>query len=308
VFNINTLIATFQFAKELKRTSYGEDLYNKFYLLKETLSIKTWSIYRDVIKTCKFDHYFSFDIAYKKIEQSQLDESTHSNNVIIELNASKELHSLIKLSNKYGEKLEQSYFELLSNLPIKDNNNFFHSFKLYRRWLDVFYSLHSTKLFYYLHSKIGKENFENKLIQQYLDQREIYPFSSQNRKLVRELRSELNERDLWFLEFFESTRRSILQLIFETHFDFSLEIRKEEIIQIQTKTSEDIRLCKIKIKGLYGLSQGDFLILYEDDEVQDIGIIQRKTVYGFEKREETLSTIIVLLYPKDDKEMFFFDL
>jgi|SRR5690625_18775 len=308
VFNINTLSATLQFAKELKSTLYGNDLYNKFYLLKETLSIRTWSTYIDIVKSCNFDHYFSFDIAYKKLEHSLLGENTHLNNVIIELNASKELHSLINLSNKYGEKLEKSYVELSSNLPIKDDNNFFYSFQLYRSWLDMFYSLHSTKFFYYLQSKIGKENFKNKLIQQYLNQREDYPFSSQNRKLVRELSSELNEHDLWFLEFIESTRRSIFQLIFETHFDFSLEIRKEEAVQIQTKKSKNIRLCKIKIKGLYGLSQAKFIILYKDDEIQDIGIIQRRTVNSIERGEDALSIINVLLYPKDDQELFSFDL
>lgn len=194
--------------------------------------------------------------------------------------------------------------ELSSDLPRKDDNDFLNSFQLYRRWLDVFYNLHSTKFLYYLHLKIGKESFKNKLIQQYLGQREVYPFSSQNRKLVRELRSELNERDLWFLEFFESTRKSVFQLVFETHFDFSLEISKEEAIQIQTKKLENIRLCKIKIKGLYGLSQGSFLILYENDEVRDVGIMQRKIVNGIEEGESALSKITVLLYPMKDEELF----
>lgn len=308
VFNINTLIATYQFAKELKRTSYGKDLYNKFYLLKDNLSIRTWSIYRDVIKTCKFDHYFSFGIAYKKIEHSQLGGNTHLKNIFIELSDSEELHYLINSSDKFGEKLEQSYLELLKKSPIRENNDFLNSFQLYRRWLDLFYNLHNTKIFYYLYSKIGKEGIENKSIQEYLDERENYPFSSRNRRLIRGLGNEINERDIWSIEFLEIIRESVSQLIFETHFDFQLEINREETTQIQTKKVEDIRLCKVKIKGLYGLSQGSFLILCENDEVQDIGFIQRKSVDGIEKEESALSTIIVLLYPMDDEELFFFDL
>lgn len=305
VFNINTLIAAYQFAKELKKTSCGKDVHKGFYGLKESLSERAWSIYRDVIYTCKFNHYFSFGIAYKKIKHSQSEENTYLRDVYIELRDCSELHSFINLSDKLARDLEQSYAELSRNLPIMENGGVPNSFQLYRAWLDLFYNLHSTKFFYYLHSKIGKERLRDKSIQEYLDQREVYPFSSRNRRLIRRLESERDQRDMWFLEFFEGTRRSVFQLIFETHFGFHLEINKEEAIQVRDNEYSKIRTFKIKINSLWGLSRGDFLILHKDGNFQDIGIVQRKIVANLEKGEKALSIITALLYPRTDRELFF---
>lgn len=310
VFKINTLIAAYQFAKELKETSCGKDVYEGFYRLKERLSDKAWSIYRDVIYTCKFDHYFCFGIAYKKIELSQSEkDNAYLRDVFVELRDCSELHSFIKLSDKLARDLEQSYIDLNKNLPIMGNEGARYSFELYRAWLDLFYNLHNTKIFYYLHTKIGNERLKDESIKNYLEQREVYPFSSRNRRLIRRLGgNEHDQRDMRFLEFFESTRRNVFQLIYEIHLDFHLEIDKEEVIQFREKEFDKIRAYKVKINGIRGFSRGDFLILYEDGKLQDIGIIQRKTVIDFEKGEKALSIITALLYPRTDQELFFYDL
>lgn len=308
VFNINTLIAAYQFAKELKKTSCGKDVYNGFYGLKESLSERAWSIYRDVIYTCKFNHYFSFGIAYKKIKHSQSKENTYLRDVFIELRDCSELHSFINQIDKFARDLEQSHAELSRNVPIMKNTRALNSFQLFRAWLDLFYNWHNTKVFYYLHSIIGKEGLNDKSIQEYLNQREVYPFSSRNRRLIRSLGNERDQRNMWFLEFFEGTRRSVFQLIFETHFGFQLEINKKEAIQIRGNEFGKIRTFKIKINGLWGLSRGDFLILHEDGNLQDVGIVQRKIVANLEKGEKALSTITALLYPRADQELFFYDL
>lgn len=310
VFNINALIAAYEFAKELKKTSCGKDLYKGFYELKENLSERAWSFYRDVIYTCKFNHYFSFGIAYKKIEDSQTSNSSaYFKEVFVELRDCNELHSFIKLSDKLAEELEQSFIEMTKNLPIMGDKGIPRSFELFRSWLDLFYNLHNTKIFYYLHSKIGKGRLKDKLIQEYLEQREVYPFSSQNRRLIRRLgRSERDQRDMWFLEFFESTRRNMFQLIFETHFGFQLEINKEETFQFRVNELGKMRTYKIKINGLWGLSRGDFVILYEGSKLQDIGIVQRKNVTNLLDGEKAISIITGLLYPRIDQELFFYEL
>lgn len=309
VFRINTLIAAYQFAKELKETSYGKDLYEGFYRLKESLSDRAWSIYRDVIYTCKFDHYFSFGLAYNKIELSQSENNTYLRNVYVELRDCDELHSFIKLSDRVARDFEQSYIKLTQNLPIMGNDGVSYSFELYRAWLDLFYNLNNTKIFYYLHTKIGNERLKDESIKDYLEKREVYPFSSQNRRLIRRLgRSERDQRDMWFLEFFESTRKNVFQLIYETHLDFHIKIDKEEAIQFREKEFDKIRAYKVKIDGIRGFSRGDFLVLYEDGKPQDIGIIQRRTAIDFEKGEKALTIITALLYPRKDQEIFFYDL
>jgi len=309
VLRINTLIATYQFAQEIHESPNGKDLYKRFYDLSETLSEKAWSIYRDVIQTCKFNHYYSFGMAYKKIEASQSgNSSAYFEDVFKELRNCINLHSFINDCDKVGQDLEESYIELNKNLPMLGNEGILNSFELYRTWLDLFYYLHNTKFFYYLHSKMGKERLKDKSIQKFLEQRKDRPFSSRNRRLIRRLgRSKHNRRDMWFLEFFESTRRNVSQLIFEIHFDLQLEIKKENTTQFRTNEIEKIRIYKIKINGLCGSSRGDFLILYEGGELQDIGVINRKSVINISESESASSIISGILYPRIDQELFFCD-
>ncbi|WP_349729917.1 hypothetical protein [Peribacillus frigoritolerans] len=100
----------------------------------------------------------------------------------------------------------------------------------------------------------------------------------------------------------------MFQLIFETHLGIQLEINKEGTIQFRKNKFDKIRAYKIKINGLWGLSKGDFLILYEGGKLQDIGIIQRKIIPNLEKGEKAVSIITALLYPRTDQELFFYDL
>lgn len=310
VLNINTLIAAYRFAQELNKTSYGKNLYEAFWSFKKNFSERTWSIYRDVIDTCKFSHYYSFGIAYKKIEDSQSENSSaYFKDVFMELKNCNDLHIFIENCDNIARDLEQSYLELTKNLPIMNQEGITHSFELYRAWLDLFYNIHNTKVFYYLHSKIGKERLKDKSIQEYFKQRDVYPFSSRNRRLIRRLgRSNRDQRDMWFLEFFESTRRNVAQLIFETHFGLQLEINKEETLKYRENEVDIMRTYKIKINGLWGLSRGDFLILSEDGELQDIGIVQRKSVINILEEENALSILTGLFYPRTDQELFFYDL
>ncbi|MGP4073734.1 hypothetical protein ACTWQB_14410 [Piscibacillus sp. B03] len=309
MFKINTLIAAYQFARQMHKSPNGKDLYKRFYGLSESLSEKSWSFYKDVIQTCKFSHYYSFGIAYKKIEGYQSGNgSAYLKDVSKELRNNHNLHSFIDDCDKLAQNLEMSYLDLNGNLPMFDNVGILNSFELYRTWLDLFYYLHNTKIFYYLHSKIGKEKLKEKSIQKFLEQREVYPFSSRNRRLLRRLgRSKHNQHDMCFLEFFESTRKNVPQLIFETHFGFQLEIKKEETTTYRENEIDKIRAYKIQKSGLCGLTKGNFLILYEGDEVQDIGIVKRKTVINILENENALSTLSGILYPKTDQELFFCD-
>lgn len=304
VFKVNTLIAAYQFGKEMKETSQGKDIYEGFYGLKDFLSKTAWSIYREVVYNCQFDHYFSFEIAYKKIELSQEENNASFKNTFIEMRDCSELHSFIKLSNDFARNLEDSYIELTKKLPMKSNGGIIDYFPLYRSWLDLFYNFHNTKFYYNLHSKIGSKRLKDKTIQEYFEQREMYPFSSINRRLIRSLaKSERDLQDLWTLEYFESIRKNVFQLIFETHLDIQLEINKVNEMHFRESEIGKIRACKIKIHGLSGLSRGNFMILYLDGKLEDIGLIQSKTVFNLEKGEEAISIITALLYPKIDKEL-----
>ncbi|QHJ69213.1 hypothetical protein [Planococcus halotolerans] len=306
VFKINTLIAAYQFSKDLKATSQGKDIHEGFYKLKDFLSKTAWSIYREVVYSCQFDHYFSFEIAYKKIELSQAENNASFKNAFIELRDCSELHSFIKLSYKFARNLEDSYMEFTIKLPMKSNGGIIDYFPLYRSWLDLFYNFHNTKFYYYLHSKIGRERLKDKSFEEYFKERDHYPYSSLNRRLIRRLgKTERELQDLWFLEYFESIKKYVFQLIFETHMDIILEINKEDVIHFRENEAGKIRACKIKVNGLSGLSRGGFIILYIGGELQDIGLMQSKRVYNLSKGEEVISTINVLLYPRIDHELFF---
>lgn len=294
------MIAAYQFAREVYESPLGKDLYKRFYDLSDILSKKTLSTYKSVIETCGFNHYYSFGIAYKKIEVSL--SSNHNSSfkdIFEELKNCTHLHSLITDCDKVGQDLEDSYIELSKNLPILGNKNILNSFRLYRTWLDLFYYLHNTKFFYYLHNKIGQEKLKNESIQNFIAQRSDNPFSSRNRRLIRRLgENQHNQYDLWFLEFFESTRRNIPQLIFEVHFQLQLDIKKENTIQFRENEIDKLRAYKLKTNDLCGLTRGNFLMLYKGDELQDIGVI------NFTKSEDASSIISGVLYPRIDQELF----
>lgn len=91
---------------------------------------------------------------------------------------------------------------MFARLPSKNISGTFNSFDLYRAWMNVFYQLQSTKLLTYLHQH--KSNIENKQgnVQKFMESKEVYPFSRQNRILIRKLDIKGTHKEIMYsLEF-----------------------------------------------------------------------------------------------------------
>jgi len=306
VININTLISAYHFGKKIADTYIGSTLYQKFNDIKNRISPKTWLIFNESINTCFFSHYYSFGYAYKKIKDVSLEKEGFYKKCFIELQDCSEVQSLIEEGNQLAKEMENSLFQMLANLPSREPTGIFNSLELYRAWMNVFYQLHSTKLFAYLHhhKDIIKNKQEN--IHQFLASKKVFPFSKHNRLLIRKLAKKETDYDtMYFYEFFDSLRNSILQVTFETHFKRSLILNKNEMVEYKEKKINKIRVFSTKVYGsdIFRYN-GSFILLAENNKLKDIGLIKRRVGRNIELGDESLSTIEGLLYPKKDYKLF----
>ncbi|PFF07165.1 hypothetical protein CN315_14745 [Bacillus cereus] len=306
VIDMNTLIAAYNFGNKIAKTSFGSTLHQKYNEIKSQLSPETWLLYQAAIKTCSFSHYYSFGHAYEKIEAVCSEKDAFYQKCFIELRDSSEVHSLIKEGKQLGRDLENSLLQMLAKLPAKDFSRNFNSLDLYRAWINVFYQLHSTKFFTYLHQhKVIVENKHNN-IQQFLESKDIYPFSRYNRILIRKLAiKEIDEDIMYFLEFFDALKNSVLQVIFETHFKHSLQLNKNEIVDYREKERNKVRVFSTKVFGTeFFRYKGNFILIFENNTLQDIGLIKRRVEKNLEMGGKSILTIEGLLYPKNDYNLF----
>ncbi|PEO24945.1 hypothetical protein COL24_00940 [Bacillus toyonensis] len=303
VIDMNTLIAAFNFGNQIAKVS---TLHQKYNYIKSKLSLETWLLYQDVINTCPFSHYNSFELAYRKIEAVCSSKDGFYQECFIELRDCSEVHLLIKEGNQLGRDLENSLLQMLVGLPSRDIYINLKSLDLYRAWMNVFYHLHSTKLFTYLHQH--KANVESKQsnVKQFLESKEIYPFSRNNRLLIRKLDIKgIDKEIMYFLEFFDGLRNSVLQIIFESHFNRSLKLNKNEIVDYREKERNKFRVFSTKVLGTEVFRhKGNFILLFENNIVHEIGLIRRRMGRNLEMGDKSISTIEGLLYPKNDYNLF----
>ncbi|MEC1719044.1 hypothetical protein [Schinkia azotoformans] len=310
MIDINTLVAAYHFGNKISNTSFGRTLHLRYNGIKSNLSPETWSLYQDAIKTCSFQHYYSFGLAYKKVEAVCAEKEGNFQKSIIELQGCYELHSLIEEAEQLGRDLENSLLQMFVRLPSKNISGTFDSLDLYRAWMNVFYQLQSTKLLSYLHQH--KLNIVNKQgnIQKFMESKEVYPFSRHNRILIRKLAIMVTDKDIMYsLELFDGLRNSILQVIFETHFNFLFRLNKNEIVDYREKERNKVRVFTTKVFGTEVFRyQGCFILLFENNTLQDIGLIKRRVGRNLEMGDKSFSTIEGLLYPKTDYNLFVPDL
>lgn len=302
MININTLVASYHFGSKLAETPFGRKFHLRYKDIKNKLSPETWNLYLDAIKKFTFQHYFSFDLAYKKIKDICSGKEEYFQESFIELQNCSELHTLIEEGNQIGRDLEDSLNQMFASIPTKSTSGIFDSLDLYRAWMDVFYQMHSTKLFSYLHQH--KANIQNKQgnVQKFIKSKEIYPFSRQNRILIRNLTNKRSDIDIMYsVEFFDSLRNSILQVIFETHLNYHLRLNKNEISNFREKEQNKVRVFSTKLIGADAFKyQGNFIMFIEDNILQDIGLIRRRVGRYLELNERFITTIEGTLYPKTD--------
>lgn len=307
MFKINTLISAYYFAQELKSVSKGQNIYDSFYKLKDSLSSDTWSIYLNSVSFHRDRHYYSFSLGYENIKFQSKESSTFFlKRVFKELESCNELHSFINLTKEFGEELEKQYITLLSKVPNKDDD-LFDSYSLYRKWLDLFYYTHSTKIYNFLQT--NKDYYSNKEIYNFLNDRDFTPFSSFNRKLIRKMKSYHNYA--FALEFFEVIRLKTMELIFETHFDMQLELDlSNKEFYCREKQLNRFRIFELKANNNFNFitkSEGSFAIIFKDNNVVDVGQISKRRIKYKGINENSLSTLRISLYPRNDKELFIFD-
>ncbi|RKL64819.1 hypothetical protein CR203_24240 [Salipaludibacillus neizhouensis] len=306
MIDINTLVASYHFGDKISKTSFGRTLHLRYNDIKSKLSPETWSLYQNGINTCSFQHYYSFGLAYKKIEAVCSEKEGYFQKHLTELQDCSEVHSLIKDGDQLGRDLENSLHQMFARLPSKNISGTFNSLDLYRAWMNVFFQLQSTKLFSYLRQH--KANIENKQgnVQEFMESKEVIPFSRHNRIIIRKLAKKGTDKDIMYsLEFFDSLRNSVLQVIFETHF----KLNKNEIVEYREKERNKVRVFSTKVFGTEAFKyQGNFILLFENNTLQDIGLIKRRVGRNLEMGDKSISTIEGLLYPKSDYNLFVRDL
>ncbi|WP_203289539.1 hypothetical protein [Metabacillus sp. cB07] len=307
MIKINTLLAAYNFGKKFSKTSFGRTFFLRYKDIKSELSPETWSLYQNAMRTCSFQHYFCFGLAYKKIEAACSEDYKES---FAELENCSEVHSLIEEGDKIGRDLENYLIQMFAKLPLRDASVPYHSLDLYRDWMKIFYQLHSTKLFSYLHQH--KANIENKQenVQKFIETKEITPFSKHNREIIRKLAINETDKDsMYSFEFFESIRNLVLQVIFETHFNLNFHLNRNEIVHYREKVRNKFRVFSTKVFGTGVFRyQGNFILLLENNELQDIGLIKRKVGRNMDLGKKSVLTIEGLLYPKNDYNLFVPDL
>lgn len=306
MININTLIAAYDFGNEIANTSIGSTLYQLYGDLKSQLSPETWSLYIAGIKTCRFSHYYSFECAYKIIEDLASQNEISYKKCFTELQKCENLQTLIEKSNQIARELQNLLLHTLAKLPSKETSEIFESIDLYRAWMNVFYHLHSTKIFAYMqkHKDVIKNKQDN--TQKYLDLKTMYPFSKHNRILINRLAEKETDIDImYFYEFFDSLRNSMLQIIFETHFDHSLKLNKGEAIHYREKELKNIRVFSTRLFMTESFkNNGMFILLFDQDTLQDIGLITRVIEKYKENGEKPIKIVKGILYPRNDFHLF----
>lgn len=310
MIDINTLLAAYHFGNKISKSPFGRTLFLRYNDIKSKLSSEAWSLYQDAITTCSFQHYYSFGLAYKKIEAVCSKKEGYFQKSFAELQDCSEVHLLIEEGNQLGRDLENSLLQMFTRLPSKNISGTFNSFDLYRAWMNVFYQLQSTKLIGYLHQH--KANIENQQgnVQEFMQTKEVYPFSRNNRILIRKLAVKENDKDIMYsLEFFDGLRNSVLQVIFETHFNRLFKLNKNEIVDYREKERNKVRVFSTKAFGTEVFRyQGIFILLLENNTIQEIGLIKRRVGRNLDMGDKSISTIEGLLYPKNDYNLFVPDL
>ncbi|PAY14888.1 hypothetical protein [Bacillus sp. 7705b] len=305
MIDINTLVASYHLGNEIAKTSFGRTLHQRYNHLKSKLSPETYSLYQDVIKTCPFQHYYSFELAYKKIQAVYSEKEGSYQKSFFELQDCSEVHSLIDEGNQLGRDIENSLLQMFVGLPLKNNSGTFKSLNLYRAWINLFYQLHSTKIFSYLHQY--KAIIENKQgnTQQLIKLKNFYPFSKHNRVLISKLAKNKTDKNIMYsLELFDVLKNSVFQIIFETHFNRLPRLDKNEIVDYREKARNKVRVFSTKVFDIEVFEyQGNFTLLFENNTIKDIGWIKRRLARDL-MDDKSYLTIEGLLYPKIDYNLF----
>lgn len=305
MIKINSLTSAYKIGEDFKSSYDGQKLQQIFFSLKEQLTNDTWVFYIGIVNKYDYKHYYSFGLAYEEIRMACEKHTNIITDFYIELKKCDEVHSLIQLGNKIGKNFDETFMKILGKLPVKDDNELFYSFSVFRSWLDLFYNLHKTKLFYFIKTRINDSKFKNDFIDNFLGNRTEKIYSVFNRQLIKQLAHNNEDRsDLWKIEFFCTLKTGILQMIFEMTFDFQLELQKNDIVYYKELKNNQMRLVKIKFSNPTNLFKGDSIFIYKDEKLVDIGIILKGITKYSSDTNETVNIIIALMYPKIDKNIF----
>lgn len=119
MIDINTLLAAYHFGNKISKSPFGRTLFLRFNDIKIKLSPEAWSLYHDAIKTCLFQHYYSFGLAYKKIE-AICSKKRISSKSFTELQDCSEVHLLIEEGDQLGRDLEKFTFSNVCKATFKE--------------------------------------------------------------------------------------------------------------------------------------------------------------------------------------------
>lgn len=305
MIDINSMASALKIGENFKNSYDGQRLQQSLFDLKEKLADDTFTFYMKIVKNYAYNHFYSFEFAYEhiKINCEKCDDVI--NDFYIELKKCEEIHSIIRLGNEIGNDFNEAFLSILRDLPVKNSNKLFYTFSIFRSWLDLFYNLHRTKFLYFTKKKFGDDKSKDEFTTNFLKRRNEKIFSSHNRELINLLaHDDQSKSDLWKIEFFGALKTGILQLIFEVTLDFHLVLQKNNASYYKELEIGQLKIVKIKFNKPVNMFKGGSILIYNDDEIIDIGIILNGSIEYSENKARTLSVITALIYPEIDKNIF----
>ncbi|MCL6709296.1 hypothetical protein M8R20_20120 [Pseudomonas sp. R2.Fl] len=282
----------------------GLQLYKKVKELKGELSREAWSLYSSALKTSHFLHYQCFEVAFNVIKQNASQEGPISKKVLDELENCNELKDIIYYNSELAKYIEEFLLKILSG-PVPDKIfKEFHTLKLHRASLELFYNFHNTKFLYFLHKHIGAEKVGSDIVKKYSEFKEKVPLSVNNRKLIKRLsENKFDEDILYFMEVFDSLKNLILQLVFEAHYNIVLEVEPKYIVRYREKKINQIRVFKSVINKVEQLMNSSFICLNNQENNIDIGLIYTKIIRNI-GTEDCRGVVTGIMYPSKDHSIF----
>jgi hypothetical protein len=306
VLKINTLISAYNLGKEIRETVEGKEIYERVTNLKKHLSLEAWSAYNSLIFSCETDHYYTFDLAYKKIEYAAANGISNYKKVFQELKSDSELHKVIEQSRQMAIDIEDLFRKITAGPIPNQISNQYNSSRLHRTILNLFYHLHSTKFLYYiqkLHKSISDE-YRKKLLE-YSELKVPVPLAKHNRVLINKLsKDKKTKENLYFTEIFDSIKKYVLQLIFETHFNFNVSVYENNIVWYKEKELNKIRIFKSSITGVGNITKGNFVLYFKEKRLKEVGLIFSKIIKNLEDDKIRSNIIKGMLYPIEDENLF----
>lgn len=300
---MNLAEAAVRLGNELKNIEDGKEILEVYRDLKENTSSGSWNMFSKSLLRAGLNNYLCFNFAYDLIQDNknnaQLPDYMRRDidSILSEPNFNR-LYDLSKVMKKGLDTLVKEI--LMNNLPASFNGVKIKP-KTKRAIQDFSIMYQRTgiiKSFIKIASPL-KSTFK-KVSEEYEREKDAFPFSSTNLKLISELEKKGESKSLlYYLESFNSFNLFINQLIFEAHMEIITSIRNNEVKRFNIKPFNGMILFRLISTNFTLDREGCIIELNYGADVY-YGIINKQLTY-FDNEEQVLEGF---LYPLVDKSIF----